>query len=495
MGKKLFGNSSSGGRFSDPRPGASTAPRRETPETGRTGTPSADRTSTPSPQRTGAPTAARAGVSTGARTRTQERPRPQAPQEPEQASGKQKKAKKKKGQTVAIVLLSILLVLELLYCVAIFTDIPGVKRLRDLYIQTAMTTKSHHWLATAFIPYDIIRDVMDEYKQARESQMGMTSNWGTEPTEPTETKAAHAEAKSTTPPATEPAKTGEEEFYDLFPEIDRTSFEAYVKEYPEVLDEGWENIYINEAALYKDGTSIETTEGDQVLAVDVPNQILLIRVSGTGYRGVLAIAKKNDKLHLYTSQYIGGYGEFIGDIATANNGVLAVTGSGFLDPNGEGDGGDLAGYCMANGVGYGYHYGWGYKRLELHEDHRFYITDAYDGVSEGTTDAVEFWPAMVLDGEIVVNDDWAGINPRCAVGQTKDEAYLMLVIEGRLIDSLGTDVAECSRIMARYGAYQAMNMDGGTSAMMWYDGEYITRCSNTALPEGRYLPNAWVYTK
>ena len=72
---------------------------------------------------------------------------------------------------------------------------------------------------------------------------------------------------------------------------------------------------------------------------------------------------------------------------------------------------------------------------------------------------------------------------------------MRLVIEGRLIDSLGTDVAECSRIMARYGAYQAMNMDGGTSAMMWYDGEYITRCSNTSLPEGRYLPNAWVYTK
>lgn len=489
MGKKLFGNSSSGGRFSDPRPGTSTAPRTDAPGAPRTGASTASRTSAPT-------AAARAGAPAEARTRTQERPRTQALREPEQAPEKPKKAKKKKGQTVAIVLLSILLVLELLYCVAIFTDIPGVKRLRDLYIQTAMTTKSHHWLATAFIPYDIIRDVMDEYKQARESQMGMTSNWGTEPTEPTETQPGHAaEIKPTTPPTTEPEKKEEDEFYELFPEIDRTSFEAYLKKYPETLDDGWKNIYINEAALYKDGTSIETTEGDQVLAVDVPNQILLIRVSGTGYRGVLAIAKKNDKLHLYTSQYIGSYGEFIGDIAEANDGVLAVTGSGFLDPNGEGNGGDLAGYCMANGEGYGYHYGWGYKRLELHKDHRFYITDAYDGVSEDTTDAVEFWPAMVLDGEIVVNDDWAGINPRCAVGQTKDEAFLMLVIEGRLIDSLGTDVAECSRIMARYGAYQAMNMDGGTSAMMWYDGEYVTRCSNTALSEGRYVPNAWVYTK
>lgn len=473
MGKKLFGNSSSGGRFSDPRPGAS-------------GT-----------ARSVSPSAARPAAPTGGRNTAQ--PRPQAERRPEprrETEAAPKKTGKRKGRKVAIVLLSVLLALEVLYCVAVFSNIPGIKRLRDMYIQTAMTTKSHHWLATAFIPYDIVKDVMNDYKAARESQMGITSNWGTEPTAATEPTEDQASVKPVvTTPTTEPENREEEAFYKLFPEIDRVSFEAYLKEHPSTLDNGWDKIYINEAGLDEDGTTIETTEGDQILAVDVPNEILLIRVSGSGYRGVLAIAKKNDKLHLYTSRYIGGYGEFIGDIAEANNGVLAVTGSGFLDPDGNGNGGDLAGYCMSEGEGYGYHYGWGYKRLELHEDHRFYITDAYDDVSEGTTDAVEFWPAMVLDGEIVVNDDWGGINPRCAVGQTKDEAFLMLMIEGRLIDSLGTDVAECSRIMARYGAYQAMNMDGGTSAMMWYDGEYITRCSNTSLSEGRYLPNAWVYTK
>ncbi len=473
MGKKLFGNSSSGGRFSDPRPGTSGTARPVSPS------------------------AARPAAPTGGRNTAQ--PRPQAERRPEprrETEAAPKKTGKRKGRKVAIVLLSVLLALEVLYCVAVFSNIPGIKRLRDMYIQTAMTTKSHHWLATAFIPYDIVKDVMNDYKAARESQMGITSNWGTEPTAATEPTMDQASVKPVvTTPTTEPENREEEAFYKLFPEIDRVSFEAYLKEHPSTLDNGWDKIYINEAGLDKDGTTIETTEGDQILAVDVPNEILLIRVSGSGYRGVLAIAKKNDKLHLYTSRYIGGYGEFIGDIAEANNGVLAVTGSGFLDPDGNGNGGDLAGYCMSEGEGYGYHYGWGYKRLELHEDHRFYITDAYDDVSEGTTDAVEFWPAMVLDGEIVVNDDWGGINPRCAVGQTKDEAFLMLMIEGRLIDSLGTDVAECSRIMARYGAYQAMNMDGGTSAMMWYDGEYITRCSNTSLPEGRYLPNAWVYTK
>ena len=27
---------------------------------------------------------------------------------------------------------------------------------------------------------------------------------------------------------------------------------------------------------------------------------------------------------------------------------------------------------------------------------------------------------------------------------------------------------------------------------MWYKGEPVMRCSNAAIPQGRYLPNAWV---
>ena len=41
------------------------------------------------------------------------------------------------------------------------------------------------------------------------------------------------------------------------------------------------------------------------------------------------------------------------------------------------------------------------------------------------------------------------------------------------------------------------NADGNTnkaaSAILYYDGDYVTRCSNTSLPYGRTLPNAWVY--
>lgn len=462
MGKKLFGNSASGGHFSGSRGNSQPAPRRE----------------------------------------RQVSPTSEEPEEEQEYRPRRRTRNKKKrsGLKTAAIILTVLLCLEILYCIAIFSDIPFVKRLRYMYIETAMTTMSHHWLAEAFIPQDIIQGVLKERGDAKEGQMGMTSNWGTTPTEPKPSEATEPAVQPTTEPeqteeTTEPTLPGEEDFYNMFWELDRDSMEAYIQKNPDTLDNGWEGIYINEAGLDDKGTSIKTIEGDQVLAIDVPNQIILIRVTGTGYRGVLAIAKKQENLHLYASKGIGGYGEVAGDIAEAHDGVLAVTASGFIDPDGGGNGGQIAGYCMADGESYGRHYGWGYKRLELHEDNRFYITDAYDSVSAGTTDAVEFWPAMIIDGEIITNSGWEGINPRCCAGQTRDEEFMFLVIEGRRTDSLGTDIQECSEIMKRYNCYQAMNMDGGTSAIMWYNGEYVTRCSNANLSSGRYLPNAWVYTK
>ena len=86
-----------------------------------------------------------------------------------------------------------------------------------------------------------------------------------------------------------------------------------------------------------------------------------------------------------------------------------------------------------------------------------------------------------------------GVGQQPAFGQAADGTVLMLCIEGRFLDSLGATAPECAEILAQYGACQAMNLDGGTSAILWYDGEYITRCSDPDLPEGRLLPNCWIY--
>ena len=72
----------------------------------------------------------------------------------------------------------------------------------------------------------------------------------------------------------------------------------------------------------------------------------------------------------------------------------------------------------------------------------------------------------------------------------------MLVIEGRLPEvSLGAGLPTCAEILKAYGCETAIPLDHGTSAILWFDGEYVIRCSNRALPQGRLLPTAFVVTR
>ena len=174
--------------------------------------------------------------------------------------------------------------------------------------------------------------------------------------------------------------------------------------------------------------------GERVLAVDAKNKILLVRVEGSGYQGVLAIAKDPSQLYNAPSAYIGSWGQQLEAIASAHDAVLGMTGSGFIDPDGNGSGGELAGYAMSQGESYGEHYVvTGYKRVELREN-LLYVTDASAPVAADTTDAVEFWPALVVDGEPAVENYEAfnGIQPRACIGQSEKKEILMLVIEGRM---------------------------------------------------------------
>jgi len=413
--------------------------------------------------------------------------------------------KKRNPLKVLAIILAVILALELCYFFVIYTENSFISKWRGIYIQTAMDTLSHKWLATAIIPSDVIAEVMDGRQQLSMDQDGKESQWGNSASQQpviNDTSGEVMEPEQVTVNVTviqpeDPEEVAREAFYELFHEIDKASMEAYLQAHPEALANGWANLYINEAGLDDEGTDILTIHGEQVLAIDVPNKILLVRVEGKGFIGVLAVGKDPALLSLRPSSKLWTIGETAGVIAEANNGVLAMTGSGFIDPDGNGNGGELAGWAMYNGRPDGYgHMGYGYKRLELHEDNLFYIKDANSDAGEGTTDAVEFGPALLIDGEIMVdaNCGYTGIHPRACIGQSDKYEILMLVIEGRMpTRSMGTDVIVCSEILKQHGCMQAMNLDGGTSAILWYDGEYVTKCSNQNLPAGRPLPTAWVY--
>lgn len=383
-----------------------------------------------------------------------------------------------------------LVTLEAMYCTVAFSNIPFISKYRTMWISTAMSTMRHQWLATAFFPPGVVNAVTDQISKGQQAQIGVNSNWN----QGKENKNDY----HTQIPGASDDKLPEEQraFFELFSEIDVGSMQSYVEKHPELVARGWDRISINESEPSSDGVDIRTINGDRVLALDAENAVMLIRVSGSGYRGVLALAKDPSRVSVQAAASVGAYGDYAGSIAEEHNGILAMTASGFIDPGGSGNGGTLAGYAMCDGVEYGRdHMDWSYKRAELHEDNLLYITDAQAEVHPDTTDAVEFMPALIVDGEMLVDESnfWNGINPRAVIGQNENHDIMMLVIEGRQFNSVGTGVLECAKILERYGCMQAMNLDGGSSAIMWYDGEYVTRCGNTALPYGRTLPNAFVY--
>ena len=102
-----------------------------------------------------------------------------------------------------------------------------------------------------------------------------------------------------------------------------------------------------------------------------------------------------------------------------------------------------------------------------------------------------FGPVLIKDGVVNTEDIKNGfLNPRTAIGQRSDGAVLLLVIEGRKSSSPGATYQDLADIFQNYGAVNACNMDGGSSAMMYYNGEYLN--SSASLIGLRPVPSAFV---
>ena len=393
------------------------------------------------------------------------------------------------------------LICLMIYIPANYTKIPRIEYYRQLWIQTAYSTMRHQGLMHLFLPW-ITSGEVEKVEAAKMAQVGVNTrdefvdegeSWVQNPIG----SIRFIEIIEQEIPNFRKLPEDQQRFYALFYELDRDTTEAYLAEHPEAVKDGYDHILINHSALSDNGTSIRTRLGEKVLAIDADNKILVVEFrahdprSGTNSRAVLAIAKDPSRLHLFPATTLPRNGQQVGIIAKNNGGVLAMTGSGFIDEGGVGLGGEMAGAAMCGGVVSGEHYPWGYK---LHENNWFYIQDAPTEFTSGTTDAMEFQPSLIVNGAKQNVGDWISVNPRACIGQSIRGEILMLVVEGRRTDSPGVSLEVCADIMVSHDGITAMNCDGGTTAILWFRGNPIIRCSNSAIPNGRYLPNAWVIT-
>ena len=274
----------------------------------------------------------------------------------------------------------------------------------------------------------------------------------------------------------------------------------YVKESSEDVDLNAISFvdYSNSKVMYKNKYEKE------ILTHDEGDIYKLININGDGLRGYLIAIYDPSKVKVATASNMNSSGEMLTTIAEKNKAIVAINASGFYDPGYHGNGGKPHGAVIQNGkivsnlpksnVGGGI--------IGFTQDNKFIMgkMTASEALAKGVRDAVEFGPFLIVNGEpsfIKGNGGW-GTAPRTAIGQRKDGIVLFLVMDGRDyvhgIDGVG--MTELTEILMNYGAYNAANLDGGTSCGLVINGKLTNQPINGSGKKAtRAIPNAWIVTE
>lgn len=176
--------------------------------------------------------------------------------------------------------------------------------------------------------------------------------------------------------------------------------------------------------------------------------------------------------------------------------VVGINGGGFSDPDGYGS--DIpVGYVIKDGEII-----WSTNNNKANligftNDNKLILTNAtgQEALDMGIRDALQFGPFLIVNGESISYKNSAGgyeRAARAAIAQRKDGIVLFLVTEGT--HTKGPNLKEVAEVLAKYGAYNAANLDGGTSTQMVINNKLINNPKNIfgqTVSGGRMVVTAW----
>jgi exopolysaccharide biosynthesis protein len=106
--------------------------------------------------------------------------------------------------------------------------------------------------------------------------------------------------------------------------------------------------------------------------------------------------------------------------------------------------------------------------------------------------ALEFGPLLIVNGvKMEFTPFSGGLGPRTAIGQTAEGHILLVVVDGRQKMSVGATYQELQDILYDNSAVNAINLDGGSSSTMVYQGSVVNSPSDK--DSERLLPNAILF--
>ena len=245
----------------------------------------------------------------------------------------------------------------------------------------------------------------------------------------------------------------------------------------------------------------------QILAKDIPENeydnydiykdhelYRIINIKGNGYTGYLAAIYDPSKIQALVTSKLGTTGQYLTRMAKDNNAILAINGGKFYDPSYSSNGATPRGVTYVKGkcvTSYKYSSTGGI--IGFNKDNVLVLSSTCtkkNAEAMNIRDCVTCGPFLIVNGKastVVGNGGW-GTAPRTAIGQRQDGVVLWLVIDGRAIGRQGADMDDLIEIMERYGAYNAANLDGGTSSVMAVNGELINDpIDSTGAHKTRYI--------
>ena len=180
----------------------------------------------------------------------------------------------------------------------------------------------------------------------------------------------------------------------------------------------------------------------------------------------------------------------VDDIAANNNAIFAITGDSY--------GNNTTGIVIRDGILY---------RddendadvcvLYLDGTMKTYTAAEFDEESVKAGNVWQAWcfgPAL-LDGEGDILEEFTTSSylskehPRVAMGYVEPGHYVFMVVDGRDDGySRGVTISELAVLMQREGCLAAFNLDGGGSATMYFDGEYINKSTGREISDIIYIP-------
>lgn len=226
----------------------------------------------------------------------------------------------------------------------------------------------------------------------------------------------------------------------------------------------------------------ESEEGTSLVQVDetaAAKELQIVDIQGSTFRGKMMIIPDPRKVKIASLDFFGEYGIQVTDFIEKYSAIGGTNAGGFYDLNGQGNGGTPDGLVIQDGaIKFGSPYSAYIGVMGFDADYVLHVGDmtGQQALDCGIVSGMSFasGPTLIKDG---VKQSFVAVsaNPRTCMGQCPDGSILLMVTEGRQMSSIGASFDDLADTLMKYGAVNAVNLDGGSSSVMYYQGEMIVK--------------------